>query len=232
MSIKNLKASVQRLQDILLGAMYYKDRDKNRIKIRNYESQAKTNIRLIEKNFWKTINDFKDNKQRLEFAILLGKVKNAKEVKEVVDLTARMQEILGRISNKEGIKFIVPNISKDVKTEVEADISELKDCYVNGCYRSAVILCGRLLEVALHRKYYDVTGRDILEKSPGIGLGNLIRKLVEKEVKLDPGLSQQVHLINNVRIFSVHKKQEVFRPTKAQTEAIILFTLDSLEKLF
>jgi hypothetical protein len=232
MSIKNLKSSVQRLQDILLGAMYYKDRDKNRIKIRNYESQAKTNIKFIEENFWKTIKDFKDNKQRLEFAILLGKVKDAKEVKEVVDLTARMQEVLGCISNKEGIKFIVPNISKDVKTEVEADITELKDCYINGCYRSAVILCGRLLEVALHRKYYDVTGRDILEKSPGIGLGNLIRKLTEKEVKLDPGLSQQVHLINNVRIFSVHKKQEVFRPTKAQTEAIILFTLDSLEKLF
>ena len=232
MSIKNLKSSVQRLQDILLGAMYYKVRDKNRINIRNYESQAKTNIKFIEENFWKTIKDFKDNKQRLEFAILLGKVKDAKEVKEVVDLTARMQEVLGCISNKEGIKFIVPNISKDVKTEVEADITELKDCYINGCYRSAVILCGRLLEVALHRKYYDVTGRDILEKSPGIGLGNLIRKLTEKEVKLDPGLSQQVHLINNVRIFSVHKKQEVFRPTKAQTEAIILFTLDSLEKLF
>lgn len=232
MSIKNLKASVQRLQDILLGAMYYKDRDLNRIKIRNYESQAKTNIKFIEDNFWKNINDFRDNKQRLEFAILISKVKDAREVKEVVDITARMQDLLDRINIKERINFIVPNISKDLKEEVEADILELKNCYLNGCYRSAVILCGRLLEIALHRKYYDVTGNDILEKSPGIGLGNLIKKLMDKNIKLNPGLSQQVHLINNVRIFSVHKKQEVFNPTKAQTEAIILFTLDSLEKLF
>jgi hypothetical protein len=88
------------------------------------------------------------------------------------------------------------------------------------------------LEVGLHRKYFDVTGHDILEKSPGIGLGKVVAKLSEKEVKLDPGLTQQIHLINNVRIFSVHKKQEAFYPTKQQTQAMVLYTLDILEKIF
>jgi len=133
---------------------------------------------------------------------------------------------------KDEIKLNLPELPADIKDEAEADIKEMKRCYAAGCYRSAVVLCGRLVETALHRKYYDATGNDILEKSPGIGLGNLIAKLNEKGVQLDPGVAQQVHLINQVRIFSVHKKQRAFYPSKAQANAIILFTLDTLEKLF
>ncbi|MFC1705044.1 hypothetical protein ACFLZ6_01805 [Nanoarchaeota archaeon] len=120
----------------------------------------------------------------------------------------------------------------DIKMDIEADLDELDKCFKAGCHRSAVILCGRLLETALHRKYYEATGTDLLEKSPGIGLGKIIAKLAEKNVKLDPGLAQQIHLINNVRIFSVHKKQEPFNPSKAQTQAIMLYTVDVLRKIF
>ncbi len=95
-----------------------------------------------------------------------------------------------------------------------------------------MILCGRVLETALHRKYFDATGNDLLEKAPGTGLGNLIAKLAEKGIALDPGLPNQVHLINQVRVFSVHTKQQAFTPTKLQAEAIVLYTLDILEKLF
>jgi len=35
-----------------------------------------------------------------------------------------------------------------------------------------------------------------------------------------------------VRIFSVHKKQRTFNPGKQQTEAIMLYTFDVIEKLF
>jgi hypothetical protein len=51
-------------------------------------------------------------------------------------------------------------------------------------------------------------------------------------VVLDPGLTQQIHLINQVRVFSVHKKKEVFRPTREQAEAMVLYTKDVLRKLF
>jgi len=100
------------------------------------------------------------------------------------------------------------------------------------CYRSAIILCGRIMETALHRKYYDATGQDLLEKAPGTGLGNLIAKLADKGIKLDPGLPNQIHLINQVRVFSVHKKKDLFTPTKTQTEAIVLYTMDILERIF
>lgn len=139
-----------------------------------------------------------------------------------------------KISKEEMQRFDIDMkmIPKDIREEINADIKELEKCFHNGCYRSSVILCGRLLEAALHRKYYDVTGHDILEKSPGIGLGNLIAKMKEKDIQLEPALTNQIHLINQVRVFSVHKKKEVFKPNKAQAHAVVLYTLDTIEKLF
>ena len=136
---------------------------------------------------------------------------------------------------KEGLEktFSIPdNIPEDIKSDIKADINELNKCFNSACYRSSAILCGRLLETALHRKYYEVTKNDLLEKSPGIGLGNIIAKLKEKNITLDPAITNQIHLINQVRVFSVHKKKEAFSPSKEQTHAIILYTLDILKKLF
>ena len=76
--------------------------------------------------------------------------------------------------------FGTPKVPQEIYAEIKADIEELNRCFKNECYRSSVILCGRLLETALHRKYFEVTKNDLLEKSPGIGLGNLVAKLVEK----------------------------------------------------
>lgn len=129
--------------------------------------------------------------------------------------------------------FSLPtNIPQDISSDIKADINELNKCFNNSCYRSSIVLCGRLLEIALHRKYYEATNKDLLEKSPGIGLGNIIAKLKEKNIRLDPGLTNQIHLINQIRVFSVHKKKEAFYPSKQQTQAAILYTLDILDKLF
>jgi len=120
----------------------------------------------------------------------------------------------------------------EIADEINADLHEIEKCSAAGCYRSVTILCGRILETALHRKYYEVTANDLLEKAPGIGLGKIIAKLEEKGIKLGPGLTQQVHLVNQVRIYSVHTKAEPFYPSKGQAEAIFLFTQDILEKIF
>jgi hypothetical protein len=132
----------------------------------------------------------------------------------------------------EKLNFKVTKIPLDIRSDISADIQEMEKCFATGCYRSATILCGRILETALHRKYFETTGLDVLEKNPGIGLGTLIAKLREKNVQFDPGLTEQIHLINQVRVFSVHTKKEAFYPSKMQTHAIILFTMDVLEKLF
>lgn len=128
--------------------------------------------------------------------------------------------------------FKKPKVPAEIKNDIHADLDEVQRCIDAKCYRSAVILCGRILETALHRKYYEVTKNDLLEKSPGIGLGNLIAKLAEQNVKLDPALGNQIHLINQVRVHSVHQKHDAFRPSATQAQAIVLYTIDVLEKLF
>lgn len=129
-------------------------------------------------------------------------------------------------------EFYLPYVPRDIFSETKASFDELIKCYEHNCYRSALILCGRILEISLHKKYFESTKIDLLRKCPDIGLGNLVLKFKDKGMNLDPGLSNQIHLINHLRIASVHKKKIPFNPTKSQTKASILYTLDTLKKLF
>ncbi|RMD57448.1 DUF4145 domain-containing protein [Candidatus Woesearchaeota archaeon] len=151
---------------------------------------------------------------------------------EIPGILDQLAQIAALDISKKRLSFSLPRLPSDIEDEVRADVCEVEKCFSAGCYRSAIILCGRLLETALHRKYFDVTGQDLLEKAPGMGLGNLIARLSAKGIALDPGLSNQIHLINQTRIHSVHKKKALFTPSRAQTQAIILYTMDVIEKLF
>jgi len=144
-----------------------------------------------------------------------------------------VRDVIGKLASLAPDENDVDSLSvpEEIAEEVSADLIELQKCFNAGCYRSCIILCGRVLEAALHRKYFEVTGKDLLETSPGIGLGNLIAKLGESG-NIDPGLGNQIHLINQVRISSVHKKSEVFIPSRDQTRAIMLYTKDIVKKIF
>ncbi len=152
-------------------------------------------------------------------------VKMLKSVDTIADALAKSPE-------KSSGSMKLPNIPSDIKPEISADFEEMNRCFNASCYRSSIIICGRILEVALHRKYFEVTGNDLLEKAPGTGLGNLIAKLAENKVDIDPALGNQIHLINQVRIHSVHAKQKAFVPSKDQAKAIMLYTMDVVSKLF
>ena len=204
-------------------------------------------LKAIEEMPRGSILDYKKQKQEgarlmLKGAIqrLLDETKNVPEAFSVAQKisVAKMEEIpkylekLADIAADEPKGFRIPKLPGEIRDDVVADLMEIQKCINSGCYRSAVILCGRVMETALHRKYYEATNNDLLEKAPGTGLGTLIAKLSEHGVKLDPGLPNQIHLINQVRVFSVHTKKESFSPSKTQAEAIVLYTLDILDKLF
>lgn len=200
------------------------------------------------------INDFKSQqfnalKSSIEFSVGFLEKELAKKgimMNQKFDLLKNSEDVDKRLVALDDISglfagldeqdcgLVLPQICLpvDVRDEMLADFDELKKCFDAGCFRSSVILCGRLIETALHRKYFEIAGNDLLEKSPGLGLGNLLAKIDEKGVKLDPGLTNQIHLINQVRIYSVHKKQQTFNPSKTQAQAIILYTTDVLKKLF
>ncbi len=197
------------------------------------------------------IADFKKQKQEGAKLMLKGAIQRllqeTKDYPEAHSLAqklavARTEDILGHVEKladmvadepvEQKKNYKMPKLPSEIKDDVTADLQEIQKCVNNGCYRSAVVLCGRVMETALHRKYFEATGNDLLEKAPGTGLGTLIAKLSEHGVKLDPGLPNQIHLINQVRVFSVHTKKESFSPSKTQAEAIVLYTLDILDKLF
>ncbi len=232
MSIKQIKQSLHRLQDNLIKRSYYADKDEKGLRTRNYSAQISTSLKSLEDQLWTSIADIDTKEKRLEIFVLYDSLKKTGDIRTMLLILSRMNELIGETKEKEDIKFNISRVPEELREEVHIDLEELRRCYDSKCYRSCIIICGRLLEIALHRKYYETTGVDILEKHPEIGLGNLIAKLMEKEVKLDPGLTQQIHLINNMRISSVHKKKQSFLPSKAQANATILFTLDTLEKLF
>ena len=229
MSVRNLKAGLRRLEDIVQTKPRPTRKGMPEISI---QDRINANIKYIEENLWNISNDIRNKEVRLRLFVILDQLRKARDVQTIVLCSRQMQVLLDHAEDRPGFKFNLSRIHNDVKEEMKADIEEMQKCFENECYRSAIILAGRVLEIALHRKYYEMTGQDILEKSPGIGLGKLVAKLTEKDIKLDPGLMQQIHLINNVRIPSVHKKQMPFNPSKAQTHATILFTLDIVEKLF
>jgi len=139
--------------------------------------------------------------------------------------------------NKGFVSNLISKIRKaklpnEIREEIFLDLQEIDNCYKAKAYRSVIILCARILEILLHRKYFESTGIDLLEKNPGIGLGNLIAKLKERGIEFDPALTQQIHLINQIRIVAVHKKNYIFSPSREQTQAIVLYTIDLIQKLF
>ncbi|MBW2973472.1 hypothetical protein KY346_03715 [Candidatus Woesearchaeota archaeon] len=195
-----------------------------------FRNAVYTAIKFLEKDASEIGTVPPENLQDVEqikaLIIKLGLSKDVNELKLIVNHIAALAAKIKMPENK------MPVLPADISDAVKADVDELQKCYAAGCYRSTVIICGRLLEIALHRVYFDATKNDLLEKSPGIGLGNLIAKLKDNNIELDPGLSNQIHLINQVRIHSVHHKKEVFTPSREQAHAIMLYTMDVLGKLF
>lgn len=202
----------------------------------NFENLLKS----ANKDAWKLVEYGNDENNR---ALILEILNQSQKIKKGITKEG-IKKILAEISkNLKSIKAVkivendisfiqIPKVPEAIAAEIAADLNELRKCFLASAYRSCVVLCGRVMETALHRKYYEVSGQDLLETAPNIGLGNLIAKLKEKNVKIDPGLTQQIHLINQVRVFSVHSKKEAFYPSREQAQATILFTLDVLKKLF
>jgi len=197
-----------------------------------YIQEWKTQLDRIRKNLNTLSTDEIQDSSKQKMNLIIenlyeGKNINSNIINELSDLSKSIKYI----EKKETIKIPL-SIPTEIYSEIEMDVNELNKCYTSACYRSCVIICGRIMEVALHRKYFEVTGNDLLEKSPGIGLGNLIAKMKDRNIEFDPGITQQIHLVNQVRIFSVHKKQQPFYPTKQQTYAMILYTMDIIGKIF
>jgi hypothetical protein len=212
----------------------YEEKQKNYLK-KEIEVKIKQISTLFSKpdtknfSFLKKLEEFQKDFEEIKKEI--NKF-SPESFEKAIDLIEKTLIKIPEQEKPEKKEFFLPTLPKEIKQEIQTDFDELLICFDNNCFRSSLILCGKILEVALHRKYFEATGKDLLEKSPDIGLGNLLAKMRESGINFDPGLPQQIHLINQLRVFSVHKKAQTFQPSKEQSKATILYTLDSLNKLF
>ena len=248
----NFKQSIERIQSILKDIKNRKiDPAKKIDSVKSLYNFKESESSCYAKSLQTAFNQLKANSLKLAELAQLD-INNTEKIRRISDLIyelkindiSKLEEDIEKVSLLysqlslpkekpiEKASFKLSYIPEDVKPDVSADLRELEKCFANECFRSAIIICGRLLETALHRRYYEETGQDLLEKSPGVGLGSIIAKLKEKNINIDPAIMQQIHLVNEVRVFSVHRKKEAFYPTKTQTHAMVLYTLDVLEKIF
>lgn len=224
------------LSDALKGAVKYSPAPSDTKSVKNlydYKTKRATYYqKAVEKLSKEILAHDIPLRQELEKALIMPLPMRYAEMQKVVEQIQQLTRTPNAQHLMPAITVTLPRLPEEIKDEIYADITELGRCFDASCYRSAIVLCGRILETALHRKYFEVIGKDILETQPGIGLGTLVAKLKEKNVAFDPAITQQIHLINNIRISSVHKKNEPFIPTKAQAHAAILYTMDIVERMF
>ncbi|MBW3011034.1 DUF4145 domain-containing protein [Candidatus Woesearchaeota archaeon] len=213
--------------------------DFSRTKANYYMQTGKSKLNDMKKEIISLSADPKDLQkvsQLLQLLERIGELYDQKQVEKIKKLIDQVAENYASLDIKETkqTKFgaNLPDFPSDIQNEMKADFEELQKCFDSQCYRASVILCARILEIGLHHLYFAKTNNDLLETSPGIGLGKIVAKLSEKSIDLGPGINEQIHLINKVRVSSVHKKKETFKPSKEQTHAMILYTLDILNKIF
>lgn len=166
---------------------------------------------------------------------LEGNLKNKKLelVEEDIDHLRGLLTEARAYSGKKDLTFDIEKIRlpKQILSEIKEDIKEVQKCYGAEANRAALTFCGRILEIALSRKYFENTGIDPIEQKWNIGL--LIRKCREEGIlKEDPSINEFINLINKTRIPSVHKTKIFYIPSPEETEAIAKITSALLKRMF
>jgi len=206
--------------------------------ISTYKKLVRKSLERLEELFYK----IKDSTiQSKESSYLVGSIKDLLDEMKTISsdkpekLKPLVNECLSHLQKikfvEQGLKISIPKLPPEISDSLKSDFEELEKCFNASAYRSCLILCGRIIETALHRKYYEETGVDLLETDPNIGIGKLIKRLNEEKI-LYPGLNEQIDMINQLRVYSVHKKKAEQKINKEQAHASILFTIDAVKKMF
>lgn len=122
------------------------------------------------------------------------------------------------------------DVPQEILGELKLDFQEVRNCFYNDAFRSAIAMCGRILELLLSRKYFEAKNADPLEQKWFIG--TLIRKCFEDNVINDQSLGHMSNLINSSRIDSVHTTRRVYIPSREETKTVIEFTIGLLGRLY
>jgi hypothetical protein len=119
---------------------------------------------------------------------------------------------------------------QEIREETKLDFEEMKICYNEGAFRSAIMMCGRVMELLLAKRYFDSTTVDPIEQKWPLGV--LIKKCYEHNVITEPAVGDMCNFINHFRIGSVHSLHTIQRPIQEETKSVIEFTIGLLKRLY
>jgi len=129
--------------------------------IADFKTQKQEGAKMLLKGAVQRLLD--ETRNDLELHSLAQKLSVARN-EEMTAYLEKIAEIAADIPQDKK-SFRIPRLPSEINDEVATDLREIQTCMNAACYRSAVILCGRIMETVLHRKYYEATQNDLLEKN-------------------------------------------------------------------
>jgi len=150
---------------------------------------------------------------------------------DVVILRNAFSELSGSLPIEQIIFLIdLSPVPSEIRREMSLDFDDVRKCYYAYALRSAIGMCGRILELALARKYFEIVNVDPIQQRWQIG--TLISRCYENHVIEDPVLGDMCNLINRSRIDSVHATSRMYHPTMEETKSLIEFTISLVKRLY
>lgn len=113
------------------------------------------------------------------------------------------------------------------REEIKHDLYELQQCLGICAYRAALALCGRLLEICLKL----ICTMNGIEFSDKWMVGQLISKITQSGIYLDPSLESVWQIVNQQRIIAVHTKAMSPIPSREQAFMVSFAVIDLLKRL-
>lgn len=113
------------------------------------------------------------------------------------------------------------------KDEIKHDLYELQQCLGICAYRAALAISGRLLELSLKL----VCIRNAIDFSDKWMVGQLISKITQSGIYLDPSLESVWQIVNQQRIIAVHAKAMSPVPSREQAFMVSFAVIDLLKRL-
>jgi hypothetical protein len=184
-----------------------------------------------------SIDDFYNNLGNRRRDLIYNEIDMIKRIFTTIKGTLPLAQLELQVDVNE----ILNKIPEEIVDEIKFDFEEVRKCYSVSAYRAVISFCGRILEVALSRKYYEKkmeldhesNPEEINEELGNLTLGQVISRCRDVGIMLDvPGLEETSGLINKVRVWSIHHKIRVYKPGPDEANGTINFTKAIIKKLF
>ena len=137
---------------------------------------------------------------------------------------------------------LLDRLPSAIRAEIAQDFAEVQKCYEVRAYRATISFCGRIIEVALGRRYYEerrklqpsVKAFQIGQEISRLTIGQIIKRCEEVGLQTAyPGLDAYADLVNRIRVSAIHHKgARLFRPGPNAARGMVELTVEVIKDMY